>query len=181
MSFTYSLDQNDFLQYQLFLASKTDRIKKQRIKSWLIVTGCMLLLSFMFHQSNNQFLFYYFLIFGILTFIFYPFYQRQKYKKHYARFIAENYKNKFGQTANLKFTEFAIEANDISGETKINLTELENVTETADYFYPKLKGGTGFIIPKSKIADVDHLRTELSNLCGKLNISFVQDLNWRWK
>src|SRR5687768_16831339 len=98
MTLTYQLDQNDFLQHQLFLASKTGRIKKKRTKSWLTVSGCMFLLSFIFYQSDNSFLSYYFLAFGIVTVFLYPLYQRQQYKNHYAKFIADTYKNRFGQT-----------------------------------------------------------------------------------
>ena len=178
---TYQLDQNDFLQHQLFLASKTDRIKKKRIKSRLIVSGTMFLLSFMFYQSNNSFLSYYFLAFGVVTLLFYPLYQRKQYKNHYSKLVADTYKNRFGQTATIYFTENAIETNDSTGESKINLSELENVTETGEYFYPSLKTGGHIIIPKSKISDVSQMRQELRQLLERLKISFIEDLNWKWK
>jgi hypothetical protein len=135
----------------------------------------------MFYQSGNMFLFYYFLIFGIISFIFYPFYQRWRYKKYYAKFIADTYKNRFGQIVNVEFTESTIETEDITGESKIHLTEIENVTETANYFYLKLKTGEHIIIPKSKIKSVSELKTTLRQLCIKLNIDFIENLNWRWK
>jgi hypothetical protein len=181
MTLTYQLDQNDFLQHQLFSASKTERIKKKRTKSWLIVTGSIFLLGFLFYQSANSFLAYYFLAFGVVTLIFYPIYQRQQYRNHYAKFIAENYKNRFGQIANINFSENTIETIDATGESKINLSEIENVTETGAYFYPRLKSGGHLIIPKSKIIDVSQVRTSLKNLCEKLNINFIEDLNWKWK
>ncbi|MEO6232539.1 MAG: hypothetical protein ABJB11_12080 [Ferruginibacter sp.] len=181
MTLTYQLDQNDFLQHQLFLASKTDRIKKKRTKSWLIVSGAMFLLGFLFLQSDNSFLFYYFLAFGIVTLLFYPLYQRNQYKNHYAKFIADTYKNRFGQTANIHFGENAIETNDVTGESKINLSELESITETGDYFYPGLKTGGHLIIPKLKISDVSQLRQELKQLCQRLKINFIDDIIWKWK
>ncbi len=181
MTLKYQLDQNDFLQHQLFLASKIDRIKKNRIHIWLIVSGTMFLLGLMFYQSNNSFLFYYFMVFGIVSLIFYPLYQRQHYKNHYAKFIADTYKNRFGQTANIHFAENAIETNDVTGESRINLSALENVIETGEYFYPSLKTGGHLIIPKSKISDVSELRQELRQLCGRLKIDFIEDLNWKWK
>jgi hypothetical protein len=181
MTLTYQLDQNDFLQHQLFLASKTDRIKKKRTKSWLIVSGTMFLLGFLFYQSDNTFLTYYFLAFGIVTLIFYPFYQRQQYKNHYAKFIAYTYKNRFWKTANIHFGENVIETIDVSGESKINLSELESVIETGEYFYPSLKTGGHLIIPKTKISDASQLRQELRQLCERLKINFIEDLNWKWK
>ncbi|PVD52399.1 hypothetical protein DC498_09840 [Terrimonas sp.] len=181
MTLTYQLDQNDFLQHQLFLASKIDRIKKKRLKSWLIASGTFFLLGFLFFDSNNPLLAYYFLAFGIVSLIFYPLYQRNQYKSHYAKFISDTYKNRFGQTANIHFAENVIETNDITGESKINLSELENVTETGEYFYPSLRTGGHLIIPKSKISNIPQLRQELRQLCGRLKINYIEDLNWKWK
>ncbi|HEX5153995.1 MAG TPA: hypothetical protein VFW07_21260 [Parafilimonas sp.] len=178
---TYKLDQNDFLQHQLFLASKSERIKRQRTTTWLILSATLLFLSHLFYKSGDNVLFYYFLISGILIFIFYPFYQRRHYKNHYNKFIADTYKNRFGQTANIKFTDSVIETTDITGESKINLTELENVTETGSYFFPKLKTGGHIIIPKAKIDNVNELKNVLKQLCENLNIDFVEDLSWKWK
>jgi hypothetical protein len=181
MTLTYELDHNDFLQHQLYVASKTPRIKRQRITNWLTTSGCMLILSFMFYQSGNSLLFYYFLVFGAITLIFYPIYERWHYKNHYSKFITHTYKNRFGQIANITFSESGIETKDITGESRINLTELENVTETGDYFYTRLRIGENMIIPKSKLGDVDIVRNELKQLCGRLKIEFIDDTNWRWK
>jgi hypothetical protein len=180
MTLTYQLDHHDFLQHQLFSASKTPRIKKKRTTTWLMLSGSILLLCVVLYQSNND-LFYYFLAFGIITFLFYPFYERYQYKNYYTKFIADTYKNRFGQPSNVTFTDRAIEINDITGEAKINLTEIENVTETGEYFYPKLKTGGHIIIPKTKVDNITELRNELKQLCNRLNIDFIDDLHWKWK
>jgi len=181
MTLTYKLEQNDYLQNQLYLASKTPRIKRQRTRSWLIVFGSSFLLSFMFYQSGNKALFYYFLILGLLALFFYPFYQRSYYKKHYKRFVADIYKNRFGRIVKVTFTDNTIEQITDAGETKINLSELESISETGEYFFPKLKSGGALIILKNKEVDVNEFRNELKLLCGKLNIPFIEDLNWTWK
>lgn len=181
MNLSYSLDQNDFLQHQLFIASKTERIRSQRTRSWLVYSACFLMLSFMFRQSHNLPLAHYFMVCCIIFFIGYPFYQRRHYKNYYEKYISENYKNRFGKTANLSFTDDMIESSDITGESKTKLTEIENITETGAYFYPKLKTGGNIIIPKFKINNTDELRNELKNLCQRLDIKYVEDLNWKWK
>lgn len=181
MTLRYSLDQNDFLQYQLFAASKSDSIKKKRIKTWLILSGFWLLFSFVFYVRHDTLLFYVLLAYAIAIFLFYPFYQRRHYKNHYSKFIADTYKNRFGKTLNITFTELALETNDITGESKINLIQIENVTETSGYFYLKMKTGGHLIIPKLKIDNVEDVREELKNLSAKLSIDFITDLNWKWK
>ena len=179
MTLQYTLNENDFLQHQLYVASKNKRIKQQRKRTWLIYSGSFLLLSLMFYQSDNKFLTYYFLIFGLLFLCFFPFYQKWHYKNHYKKFINENYKNRFGQAENISLTEDCIETKDITSESKLNLTAIENITETSDYFYIKMKAGGHLIIPKSGVESVDGLRDKLKRFANKLSIDFILNLNWR--
>ncbi len=181
MTLTYQLDYNDFLEHQLFAASKSERIKKKRLNSYVIITGAMFLLAYLFYNSNNLPLFYYFLFIGVISLLFYPSYQRFQYKKHYAKFIMDTYKNRFGETTNIHFTEHLIEIKDSTGEAKFDFLALENVTETAAYFYPRLKSGVELIIPKSKVNDVSQVAEELKQLCERHKINFIEDLNWKWR
>jgi len=146
-----------------------------------MVSGTMLLLGLLFYESSNPFLAYYFWGFGIISFLFYPLYQRKHYKNHYEKFIDDTYKNRVGITAEITFDDFAIHTTDVTGESRINLSELENVTETGDYFYLSLKTGGHLIVPKSKIGNVPELRVKLKELAGRLNIEFIEDLKWKWK
>ncbi|HMK05185.1 MAG TPA: YcxB family protein [Ferruginibacter sp.] len=181
MKLTYSLSENDFLLHQLYIASKNDRIKQQRLKSWLIYTAALLILSLLFYQSGNTFMTNYFLIFGLVILCFFPFYQKWYHKNHYKKYIADTYKNRFGQTTNVSLNEEGIETSDATGESKINLSEIENTIETSDYFYIKMRTGGHLIIPKFKLADTDSVRQELKKLCSKLSVDYIDDLNWRWK
>jgi len=181
MNLTYSLSENDFLEHQLYTASKNERIKQQRLKTWLIYAAALLILSLLFYQSGNTLMTRYFLILGLIVLCFFPFYQKWYHKNHYRKYIADTYKNRFGQTANISLNEDCIETSDITGELKINLSGIENIVETGDYFYIKIRTGGHLIIPKFKLADSDSVRQELQNLCSKLLVDFIDDLNWRWK
>lgn len=181
MTLRYTLTENDFLQHLLFSASQTDRIKQQRTRTWLIYSAALLLFSLIFYQNGSPVMTYYFLITGIAFFCFFPFYQRRYYKKHYQNYVTDTYKNRFGQPVNINFNETCIETSDFSGESKINLTEIENATETGEYFYLKMRTGGHLIIPKQKIDNIDSVRQELKQLCSKLSVAFLDNLEWRWK
>ena len=180
MTFTYILTENDFLQNQLFVASKSKRVKKQRIKSWITVSLVFLVLSFLFYESGNTIMTYYFLGLGILAVCLYPFYLKWFYKRYYKKYIQEYYKNRFGVSARAKFTDNYIETFDISGESKMNLSEIKEIVETGDYFYLMLNSGGSFIITKMGIENRENVRKEFVNLADKLKIKFTSDLNWKW-
>ena len=166
----YSLDENDYLQSQLFIASKTERIKNQRRRSWIIISLGFFSLSYLFSQTDKDFLVYYFIGFGILSIFLYPLYQKSYYRKHYQKYIADTLKNRFGETATITFTDTNIECFDRTGDSKIILTEIEEIFETGEYFYLRMKSGVSLIIPKSKIENTDNLRTELKTLADKLKV-----------
>lgn len=123
----------------------------------------------------------YFVIIGIVTMLFYPRYERNHYKRHYQKYIADVYKNRFNEIANITFADDAIESVDRTGSSKINLTELETISETGSYFYLKLKTGPHLIIPKAQLQNRSEVRTLFTTISNKLNINFISDLNWRWK
>ena len=181
MTLQFSLDKNDYLQHQLYIASTSKTIKKKRIKSWLTTTLIFFVLGLFSSQTDNIFLTYYFFIFSIITLIFFPFYQRYRYKKHYQKFINENYKNRFGEEINVSFEEKTIETFDISGELKINHSSLEKITETSSYIFLKVKTGGTLIIPKDKITKKDELKTKLQSLAQKIKIDYSLALDWEWK
>ena len=181
MNLNYSLNKEDYLQHQLYNASTTESIKKKRLKTWAIVTFIFIILSFLFYQADNKLLTYYFIAFSIITLIFYPFYQRKQYKKHYAKFINETYKNRFDKESNIVFNDMNLETSDLTGESKINYSSLEKIIEISSHFFLKIKTGGSLIIPKSKVENVEKVRTKLKVLSEKMKIDYSAELNWKWK
>lgn len=181
MTLTYSLDQNDFLQNQLYIASSSKTLKKKRKSAWLGSTSALFLLSIIFLYFGNTLFFFYFLLVSILALILLPTYQRKKLKKHYSNYITENYQYRIGKIVNIHFTESDIHTQDITGETTIRLSEIENITETTDYFYIRMKTKHVLIISKLKVYNPYDVKVELQRISQKLNVDFVEDLNWKWK
>ena len=181
MTLRYSLSEDDYLTHQLYIASKTERIKKQRRRSWLILTFCSLVLSFLFSENDNKVMMYYFLALGIIILIFYPFYQRRYYRNHYQKYIKENYKNKINEITNLIFGDTFVESFDRTGEGKMYLSEFEKLIEIKEYFFIGLKTGGSLIIPKLKLENIEETKLFLKNLAEKLQIEYSSALDWKWK
>ena len=181
MNLKYSLDKDDYLQYQLYISSTTKSIKNKRLHNWVIVTFIFVILSILFYQTDNKFLMYSFFVFAIITLIFYPLYQRSQYKRHYEKFIDETYKNRFDKESNVIFKDVNLETFDLTGESKINYSSLEKIIEISSHFFLKIKTGGSLIIPKSKVEDIEKVRTELRALSEKIKIDYSAELNWKWK
>ncbi|WNM23117.1 YcxB family protein [Flavobacterium capsici] len=93
----------------------------------------------------------------------------------------ETYKSKFNVSCHSVFNENSIVCTDIIGESKINLSIIEEIIEIKDYIYLKIKTGGYFILPKSKIENVTEVQINLASLAEKLKINYTKELEWKWK
>ena len=175
-----TLDKDDFLRYQLFTASKSKRIKIKRIRTWILLTISFLVLGFALRQNEDRFLSYYFIVFSIITLIFYPLYQRRHYKKHYEKHINENYANRIGVESELGFENGFIVSVGDNQEGKIKLTEIQEINEISENLFIKIKTGESVIIP-SRFQEFNKLKEELASLISPNNVSWIKQLDWKWK
>jgi hypothetical protein len=175
------LDENDFLTYQLYAASKSTRVKNGRVRGWVILTLSFLILAYSFYVGNDKALGIYFLVLSGLTSILYPFYTRWRYKNHYLKHIRDTYKNRFGGNTDLEFNDDTIVTRDKTGEMKINKSELQEINEIQDYYFIKIKSGDSLIISKAKSDDLEKIKSELKSITDKLGIRHNVELNWKWK
>jgi len=177
MTLRYTLQEEDFITFQLYTASKSERINKKRRKSWLFTTIFFASLSFMFFIADIELLSTYFGVATGLSLIFYPFYSSWRYKKHYTSYVRENYQSRVEREAMLTIDSEFIHHADETGEGKVKITEVCEFAETEHHAFVKLASGVGFIIPKTAIYNLEKLRTHFSDLGIPLN----QELDWKWK
>ncbi|MBB4804177.1 hypothetical protein HNP37_004263 [Flavobacterium nitrogenifigens] len=182
MTTNYQLDENDFLQYQLYTASKSERIKKKRLKSKIIIPIIYgLIVAFDLYKGNTNSAIV-FLAMGILWFFLYPFWDKRHYIKHYKGFIKENYQNRFNKVVVIEFADDFISSNDISGsEMKIATSEIEEINEISSSIFIKFNIGNSLILPKNKIQNNDDIILFLRQLANSLNIKYNIENDWKWK
>ena len=178
-----TLDENDYLTYQLYTASKTPRIRRARIRGWILTTVTLLCSAYLFFESYNDFLGYYFLVASALSLTIYPIYSRWRYKRHYKKYIKDTYMNRFGQESELEISNDVIVTKDKTGEGKINTTEIEEINEIKDFYFVKVKTGVSLIISKVKAdsKDLEAIEKALKELADKKRIKWNVDLDWKWR
>jgi hypothetical protein len=124
MTINYKIDRNDLLLHQLFLASKSERIKKKRQRNKWGVLVVYFFFGSLFLFDHSFTLGIIFFIIGLLWFFMYPIRERKRYIKHYEDFIEENYKERFDRMVSLEFSNDFIIAKDSGSESKILTTEI---------------------------------------------------------
>lgn len=177
MRIEYKIHEQDFLEFQLFAASKSDRINKKKRDSWILLTLGSIVAAFYFYLNQNNPMAIYFGLVAIACGLFYPKYFRWRYKKHFQTYIRENYSKRFGESEIIEITTDSIFSKDKTGETKINLSEIEKVDETNNHFFLKISTGHSLIIPKNELSETDALRKKFKDLGLPVN----NETNWKWE
>jgi len=182
MTVNYTIDNDDILIYQLYIASKSDRIKKSRLRNRVVVPLVYIALGLLFFVLKGRLaMIIAFPVIGVLWFFIYPLWERRRYVKHYQGFIKENYTDRPGKNVTLEFNNDCIVAKDSGNESKTLTTELEEINEMPTLVIIKFKGSLAFVLPKDKIDNIDNVVTELKKLANYLKIDYNIDENWKWK
>jgi hypothetical protein len=94
--------------------------------------------------------------------------------------VLDNLQYRFGKECKVNFQSDFIETKDITGESKINTSEVAQINEIGTHYFIKLKTGESLIIPKS-IINKESFISELMTVFQNPNIIINRELNWRWK
>jgi len=181
-TFTFmTLDENDFLTFQLYTASKTPRIRNGRIRTWILMTVTFLLFAYLFYKSNNESLTVYFLSFAGLSALFAPLYTRWRYRQHYLRYIRDTYKNRLGQECTLILDADTVGSKSNAEEVKIKKSEIEEINEIRDYYFLKARSGTILLISKSKTENREEIEKLIKSLVETYRVRHNVELNWKWR
>jgi len=173
MKINYKIEAYDFLEFQLFTASRDEIIQKRKRKSRVFYTIVFGMASAFFILTNSLFVGIYFGILAFTMAIFYPHFFRWRYKKQYANFIERNYSKRFGEPAELEITKDFLYSKDKVADGKVMLSEIENVHETKEHFFIKMNSGMSFILPKREIENCQEFKDALNSL--GINIQEASD------
>ena len=177
MKIEYKIQASDFLDFQLFTASKSKRIMNKKVKGRIFLTLASVISGIYFYSQNHMTMSIYFGLVALIIGVFYPKYFHWRYQKHITNYIKENYKQRFGEIENLEITKEYIYSKDKTGEGKIKIKEVENVSETKNHFFLKISTGMSLIIPKRAIKNIELLKDELNGI----GLTVIDELNWKWE
>lgn len=173
----FSLTKEDFLMFQLYAASKSERIKKKRLMNWLALPGLYLLLLGYAAIRGPLFAVWILSVVILAWVVSYPFYSRNKYRKHYSDFIQENYKNRIGITGSVSVNEEYVSLQDTCSESRFKITEVKQIVEIKNYYFIENSQNMTIIVPKKTINSEQFIK----KIESILNIQHIEELDWKWK
>lgn len=181
MTIQFELNENDYLTFQLFAASKSERIIKKRKRNKVLVPITYIVIGILLFFIDGYLPTVLFALIGIVWFVFYPTWDKRRYRNHYKAFIQENYKDRIGRSVTLDIKDDFILAKEQTSESKLLTSEVEEIIEISTLIFIRIKGGQAYIVPKDRISNANEFVVRLKELVSHLNIKYSSEIQWEWK
>lgn len=182
MKIQYTLSRSDLLNNQLYIASISERIKKKRRKSKLVVPLSYLILALLVLAIGYVTMAIVLVVFGVLWYIVYPQYLSSKYVMHYADFINENFAHLLSDSIFLTIDDDFIISKDKISEGKIKLTEIKSIIRLSDNYLINLGLGSNLVLPLMDIQkDKNVISTFVEKISEKTGLTIEDKSSWRWQ
>src|SRR5690606_4137973 len=178
MNLHYQLTGSDYLEFQLYTASRSEFHKKRRRKLRLIIPVFYILFTLYLYFVNQYVtIALIFLVIGAIWFFIYPLYSRWLYKNHFKKYVKTHYQNRIGKPIEIEFNQKSIVAKDFTSESTIDITKLKELVETKDHFFIKLATDTSLIIPKRELSNHSEFKDKITGY----GTAYMNELDWAWK
>lgn len=180
MEFHFTIQEDDFLTYQLFKASTEGPAKRRRFIMHISLSLASFLVAYLLYDPADKILAIYFAALGLLIAIFYPWYSKRRLKSHFRSHIRRNYSERFGQKVSIDFREDHILSKDEGSENRVENSEVRGITELPGHYLVALSGGHAFILSKHTADKPEQLREVLRDLAQKTGVAFEDWRHWSW-
>jgi hypothetical protein len=178
----YGFGEEDFLQLQMYFASKDEEQIKQRKKEKYRIIGLSLLCGLLlFFDEGYRLLSYFFLSSSVFFFAIYPWWSVWFYKRMYRKYISESMRADFPYNTKLLLGNDVIELNTKKGHCHFSVNDMDAIIETGYYFFIMTSRQVTVIIPKHQLNNTEEVRMWLLRYKEYSPVSFVEDLNWKWR
>jgi len=178
MEISYQIKEDDYLTYQLFVASGIKELSLKRKSRWfffsVLYSTIAIVLYFFTRQKDMA------IILGVLSLlwiIIYPIYTRVLYRNKYRKYIRKNHKEMFNQTVRLKIEEANIKISDSQNKSRVLCEDVKGIYEISHHYFLGLKKGGAIIIPKR----AENNGAFVAYLNKNHQTPIIKNLTWKWR
>ena len=178
MIVSYPLEKDALLTFQLFAASRSPRIRRQRLFGWLIIPFLALAIAVLeffgeCHSAASSMA-----IMGLTWALLYPFFSRWYYKRHYRKHVEEYSSPVLGMEVQLSLQADGLILKDKGAETRVDLGALASLHRIKGYGFILFPTGQGITLPESYLGvELDRFMQSLAKKSGLP----LQQSDWKWK
>lgn len=180
MVYSYSIDQNDYLQYLFYSTSRSKKVKKRRSLNKFILLIIYMVTGLFLYSRNGPVASAIFFFLCLPLYFLYNTFEKRQYQRHFTKFINTYFKDNLGKPATIELAENNFHV--VDDEDNWHAYEdVEEIMEITSMVIIQLKNGVAIILPKNTIENAESLVNELNRISESRNILYTKDLDWKWK
>lgn len=181
MKMQYNLLEEDYLKFQLYTASRSKQVKRQRFIGKYILPLVILLLGVTLWLSEDRIAPYILAGLAVLWFFAYPVFDRNRYIRYYKRFNKERYANVFGKPMSIETVASELLLETPVSKSSISFDAITEINDIGTHYFIHFNNGTVAVLPVNREVSRpvwDEFISELTRLSGK---SVYDKKDWSWK
>lgn len=180
MKLNYTLTEEDFLQFQLFMVSQSKSLMKRRTIGKMFLLIVYGILGVVIWEKKGVVAAAFYFVVCLPLYFLYQFMESRQFISHFRKNARTYYKEQLQKSKSLDLGEDIILTSDDGVQNKFTLPSLTGIKETPSLFILMLKDAHPILIPK-KNQQVDSLQAWSTSQSNALQIPYEQFLKWKWK
>jgi len=178
MTIEYINTEEELLNYQLYHASRSERIKKKRkwsrLRFPIIMLALVIFTIFLQHYVHAAI----YVAIGIAYLIWYSWYEPRHYRRHFHGYVREHLKE--NDTIRITIGPDDVHYTSAEGEASLRYSAFEEFVELPNDILLRM-GPQAIVLPHRSIQDLGAFTTFLKDLATRHSIKWMDDRNWVWK
>lgn len=180
LSLQFNYTEQEFIDYQLYIASKSpSQQKRMRRNRWLVALIYLGIAGIGFLNKNNTQI-YIFAALAIVWYIAYPLWSKKFHKKHFMQFILQQNKARIGNKVQLDFTDNIITIQEDEQHIEIPIQDVVEIAELKQLILLRLNSEQVIIVHKVANVAAEQIISFMKSLALKRAIRYVDDTKWVW-
>jgi len=149
----YTLSAEDLLQFNLYYASTSKAVARQKRIYRYVIPAIYLALALFLFIGRSHVLAWMFVLLSVLWFLFYPLRFRRRYRKHYERYVAEAFGDVLPRATTLELLPDGIFSSSHMGESTFRYEMVGRIVENEGYTYIFIGKGMALVLPHDRIPE----------------------------
>lgn len=179
-SISYSLTEDDYLDFQMYTSILLPSHQKQRFRSLLLPCFLGTLIGVYAIIRSEPIMAACLFFYSGLWLVFNRKYTHWRYQQHFRKYIKETQSSNLGVEATITLGEHGLLSDSLKFAGSMEYSAIESITEIKSLWLIKLENENTVLIPKNGITQGD-LGVFMKTLSQKSGIPLVNDSERRWK
>lgn len=181
MTIQYTLKEEDYLQFQLLMVSRSRQLTKRRAIGRLFLIIIYGILGIVIWEKRGVLAAAFYFIICLPLYFLYLYMERRQFLSHFRKYTKTQYSQYYGKTFTLDLNPDELVSSDGDQRARTPLSSVVSILETGTLFILMLKEHHPILISKSNPAKLGEVKSWLTSKAADLNIPYEEQLTWKWK